>query len=588
MVKLDFKKTTNFFKKRTESTKYHLTLIALFSVTLYLNTLNNALFWDDDDFILNNKYIKSWKYISYYFSQNVISGAGLVSDYWRPILMLVFSFQWSIWGAWAPGYHLTNLVFHTICSLLVYILIHRLFKNKWLSLATATIFVIHPLQTEAVAYANSLGDSLSVFFLLLSLINYDKFLLKNPSDKYFLLKSLVLYSLAIMSKETAIIGAPISLIIYLLREKNLKISITSIRKLAKNILGHFSILIAYILLRATVLNFRNTFNLYNEQNEFTSNLFVRVMTFFKIFYNYISLIFFPKNLHMERSLQIPKSFFDPALLTGIVLFVLMFFTIIYSFKKNKKVIWFGGAWFLIGLIPISNVIVPINGLIYEHWMYFPLIGFSLFLIGICKEIRNKYYPNKHIDTIALFIVLIYFSYFSYKTYIRNNEWENPIKFYESTLQYSPNNYKLLNNLGKEYSEITNYEQAKSYYTQAIKLDGLNPVAFHNLANAHMETGDFGTAEKYYLKALELNSNFLFSKSALIKMYFENKDWDKIEILTLDHKAKYVEDYLLLFNLAQQLNKYSMANEYISKALELDPSNSNLKNLQIKNQNLISP
>src|SRR3989344_3556288 len=65
--------------------------ITLLGIVLYANTLNNQMFWDDNDFILNNQYVHNWKNIPQYFSENLIAGVGLVSDYWRPVLLMVFS-----------------------------------------------------------------------------------------------------------------------------------------------------------------------------------------------------------------------------------------------------------------------------------------------------------------------------------------------------------------------------------------------------------------------------------------------------------------------------------------------------------------
>ena len=55
-------------------------LIAL-GVAIYVHSLGNEMFWDDDDFILKNRYVKDWHYFPKYFSENLVAGSFLNSNY---------------------------------------------------------------------------------------------------------------------------------------------------------------------------------------------------------------------------------------------------------------------------------------------------------------------------------------------------------------------------------------------------------------------------------------------------------------------------------------------------------------------------
>src|SRR5580704_6339550 len=63
-------------------------LIMLTGVIAYHNCLPNEMFWDDDDFINNNRFIRDFHYWPLWFSQNLVAGSYLVSNYWRPLLLL--------------------------------------------------------------------------------------------------------------------------------------------------------------------------------------------------------------------------------------------------------------------------------------------------------------------------------------------------------------------------------------------------------------------------------------------------------------------------------------------------------------------
>ena len=190
-------------KKHLNFNRLVILVFVVVGFVIYGNTLVNQMFWDDFDFILNNQYIRDWQYLPNFFSQNVIAGAGLASNYWRPVLQIVFSFEWHTWGDFAPGYHFVNIVFHITDAVLLFFVLNLIFQKKWLSAVTALVFLVHPIQTEAVSYVNSLGDSLSVFWMLSGIWFYLQYLKKANRQYYFV--TLFLYVLALMSKETAII-----------------------------------------------------------------------------------------------------------------------------------------------------------------------------------------------------------------------------------------------------------------------------------------------------------------------------------------------------------------------------------------------
>lgn len=517
---------------------------------LYANTFGNKMFWDDNDFILNNTFVHSWQFLPQYFSQNIIAGAQLISNYWRPLLLMVFSIEWHLWGAHVFGYHLINLLFHIADALLLFYLLKSLFNRTWLAFLASLVFLIHPLQTEAVTYVNSLGDSLSVFFLLLGLNNFLFF--RQTGDRKSFWWSVVCFPLALMSKETAIIYPGLIVLVEIFikntvipsesRNQALNPAGTSrgiaytrdpsapalsnprrsvgmtLRIVFRNLWPSLAIAAFYILLRATVLNFQNTFNLYNQQNIFTAHLWVRILTFFRILWIYLGLLFYPHNLHMERSIEIANKF-SPDVIFGLLFFITLLALSIWAYKKHP-IISFGALWFLIGLAPTSNIAVPINGLLYEHWLYLPLAGFFLMIFGIIGLLPFRARAARGIS--FLFFIL-YLLFLSSTTIARNRQWRDPITFYNQTLQYAPDSYRVVNNLGMAYDDDKQFGKAIELYQRAIALDPANAVAYNNLGNAYKDSKQFDLAEQYFKTAIAKDPNFIFAYGNLINLYLsENK------------------------------------------------------------------
>ncbi len=501
--------------------------------------------------------------------------------------MTVFSLEWHLWKNWAPGYHFINSSFHITDAILLFLIFLYLFKNRWLAVLTSLIFLVHPLQTEAVTYVSGLGDSLSAFFIFSGILFYLKFRISNkqPLKSSFYFSSLLMYIFSLMSKETAIVmPVYLSLVDFFFLFENKKYSFKeALKDIGKVIWPFFVLAGLYVLLRATVLNFENSFNLYNEENAFTSNFHIRLFTFFRILTIYFGLLFWPLNLHMERTVNIALSFNSPSVIFG---FFLSLALSVFAFLKFKKfpIISFGIIWFFIGLSPVSNILVPISGLIYEHWLYLPLIGVFLSLFSLGSIIGEKYQLQKTF-LIIFVLTLIFFSFLTIK---RNRDWRNPIVFYSQTLKYSPNSYRVINNLGMAYADRKDYYTAEKMYKRAIKLDRKNPVAYHNLANLYKNSGRIDLAIKNYKIAISLDKKFFFSYNMLADLYLKHKEYEKArEIFDeyIRNNGPNINIFIVLAKISILGKKPKTALSYLEKALKIEPNNqfikisiANIKNL----------
>ncbi len=509
-------------------------LFILIGFLLYANTFNNRMFWDDDDIILNNQFVHNFD-LPKFFSENQIAGAGLVSNYWRPLLLTVFAIEWQMWGPDPFGYHLINLLFHLANTVLLYSITVKLFRKHLLSFLVSLVFLIHPLQTEAVTYVSGLADPLSTFFMFLGIIWYFKYRdLNRPTikNKYFRY-TIGSYILALLSKDTAVIMPAMLLVadfFFLPREWAIKQRLV---KVAKAIWPFFVMAGLYLLLRATALNFQNTFNVYGEENLFTESLWIRVLTFFRAMTEYWQLLFWPTHQHMERSFDIPHSLFLPDVLFGGVLTVTLIVLGIYSIKKYP-VVSFGIFWFFARLFPNSNLLFPNSGLIYEHWMYVPMIGiftsviwgFMRFAESLNEKMTNSIFSQYDYTKIAIACLVLYMLPLSAKTIARNNDWQDPITFYEQTRIYAPDSYRVNNNLAMAYADAGQHDQAISIYEQAIASNPEAAVAYHNLANSYRDTGQKDLAVKNYELAISKDPDFLFSYNGLAQFYLDEKNYDK--------------------------------------------------------------
>ncbi|MBC8030523.1 MAG: hypothetical protein H7Z16_10470 [Pyrinomonadaceae bacterium] len=130
--------------------------------------------------------------------------------FFRPLFIVSYIIDSTIWGTAPVGYHLTNALLHGLNSYLVFILTRRWTRNRSLepsttlrvSLFAGLIFLLLPSHTEAVSWISGRADLLATLFALTALVTFDSY--KQAGRLRYLAYTLVLFVLALMAKESAV------------------------------------------------------------------------------------------------------------------------------------------------------------------------------------------------------------------------------------------------------------------------------------------------------------------------------------------------------------------------------------------------
>ncbi len=502
----------------------YLVILVAAGFFLYAFNFHNQLFWDDTDWIVNNPFVHefSWENIKNLFTKNTLAGIGLTSNYYRPFLFITFLFNYILDGINPIGYHLINNLLHIGNGILIYWLLYRIFKNKFIPFWTALFFIIHPLQTEAVTYVAGRGDPLNVFFMLSALALILAY--RQNQRRLFLYFSYPLVSLALLSRETAIIFPFLLMILdisFLRSEKFWQ----ALKKSFLFALPYFLIVFIYGLMRLTVLNFENTLNFYQNPNPYSESLLIRMYTFLSILILYLKLMILPLGLHMERSATVFGALFYWQVFLPLIALVtsLIFLRRLYRNRSPGKisgynVMLFGFGWFFINLGPTSGI-TPINATQYEHWLYLALAGPLVMLFFFL----NRFMKAKKSGYAIIVILLAAGVFFSFLTIKRNILWGNPIKFYEDILKYEPASARINNNLGNFYYDKNETKKAEDYYWKAVSVEDNFPQPHFNLGSILQDRGDIRGAIVEFEKAIEIDPNFPYAYQNLAVIYAAQGD-----------------------------------------------------------------
>ncbi|MBL7070895.1 MAG: tetratricopeptide repeat protein [Candidatus Omnitrophica bacterium] len=573
-------------------------LLAVITLTVYFNSLSHSFVWDDHLTIENNDLITHVKYIPKIFVTDLyhshVEKFGLDhSNYYRPVQAVSFLIDYHIWKLNPFGFHLTNVLLHFANGVLVFFTIFFLCKSRMASLLTSILFLVHPVHTGAVNYLTGRSDILACFFLLLSFIAYvgrysiapeEKLVKKDdePDSVHNVIArkkralypiSVAMYILALLSKASVIIFPLVLALHDLTYGKRV-----SVDRGGSNRLSRFRKLRPYLLVSAVYITLRLTIFDFSPKNDVFSNISTvsaQLLTMCRTVMDYIGLLLYPADLHMERAIPLARSIFDMNSVFSILGLAFIIFLAVAAYKRSRA-IFFGIAWFLTFLIPFSNI-VPLSAQMAEHWLYIPSIGFLMIISVMLLRLQSLKIDLKF--AIAFFAVIV--SLYSFRTFMRNRDWKDDLSIYSATLKSSPKKAKMYYNIGTIYEKNKDFEKALTYYNYALNSGPEKAEIYTNIATASMSIEDYGIAEKNFKKALEIDPEHPFAHNGLGWLY--EKKGKEDEALAEYKKAVtllpgFYEAHANLGFLFDKRDMFDDAIYHFEKALSIRRNGSSCSNL----------
>ena len=184
-----------------------------FGFLAFFNAIWHPFVHDDVIFILKNPYIADLGHWYRAFSVPAVSDG--INTYYRPLLEILYRLEYHFFGPHPVGFHLFNIIIHIVNGLLLFSLLQKLGFLKHVAWVVALLFLIHPVQTEAVSCIAGISNLWMALGVLLALHAYLR--------KWYIV-SLLCFVAAFLSKEQAVMFVPMVMVIDQARgEKNFRL-----------------------------------------------------------------------------------------------------------------------------------------------------------------------------------------------------------------------------------------------------------------------------------------------------------------------------------------------------------------------------
>ena len=530
----------------------------------YFNTLFADFVSDDNIFITSNPYMKSFRFLPHFFVDDFghIGVQRVTSGYYRPLLAASYMLDYTLWGNNPFGYHLTNLIFHILVCILIFLFVQLLIKNRFIAFTSALLFSVHPVHTEAVSFISGRVDVISLAFFMLSLVLF---------LKYASVKRLILYALSLLCFLASLLTKEmvVTLPLVVICLDYLFLSQHSVKKVIKNFfrfhMGFFVVLGAYLVIRFYVVGPIFIKEVAQVGINFVpgTNPLWRLFTVIKIFTLHLRLLFFPYGLHIYYKFPPSNSLFEPIVLVGLVILLLLFFIAVKNIKRYPILV-FSILWFFITVLPISNII-PQGNIFAERFMYIPSVGFCIgigFLFSwlLKKNIRTHYLNWKKSLWIVFFLLIIALGRVTHE---RNKVWQNNFILWYDTVKASPNSEVAHINLAAAYSKINYLDNAEEEAKRAIELDPSFCQAVYCLGHIYLKKGLFDQAAEEFKRVIRMTEDSALAYNGLAIIYgIKGQYKEAIEVgLTALKKNPYLDQ--ARYNLALNYKAVGLIDEAIN-------------------------
>ena len=467
-------------------------------VYLALTVLTFTVFWqvnlydftnfDDPLYVTENSHIQSgisltgirWAFSTTY-----------ADSLWHPLIWLSLMLDNQLVGLNAGGYHITNLILHIFCTLLLFWLFNRMTGAIWRSAFIAVLFAVHPLHVESVAWIAERKDVVSAFFWMLTLCMYVYYTEKPVIKRY--LPVVFCFILALMSKPI-VVTLPVILILldywplkrFEFREGNFVLWQLK-EKIPLFILSAvFSLITIYTQYNPSIKHFPFSLRIANASVSFIT---------------YLEKTLWPRDLAVfyPYPAQLPLG-----QVLGATLLILVISALVIGAAKRLPYLFVGWLWYAITLLPVIGIVQSGEQAMANRYHYLPSIGIAVMLAwGI-----PLFFTHQNLRKIILFPAGVFFiSILSLMTWQQCGHWQNSIKLWNYNLQVTKNNYLAHNNLGIALSDEGKNEEAMNHFIEAIRLKPDFFYAYNNKGSVYVKQGRYQSAIEDFKEAIRLKPDF---------------------------------------------------------------------------------
>jgi hypothetical protein len=452
--------------------------------------------WDDPLYVTRNAEVSkglSWQGTKWAFTTGHAAN-------WHPLTWLSLMLDVQLFRVSPGPIHLTNVLFHTANSLLLFWILFRMTSALGLSAFVAGLFAVHPLHVESVAWVAERKDVLSTCLLLLTVWAYILYVRRPVLRRYLIV--FLLFGLALMAKPMAI---PLPALLILLDIWPLgRIALkTGQQKIWLQLMREkLPLLIMAIAVSAVTLIVQRHGLAMGSFEAFP--LGARVANACVSYVIYMGKMLWPSNLSPFYPFQPIASWAVAGSILG--LSGLSFLAI--RMAARHPYVMVGWGWYLVSLFPVIGLIQVGDQARADRYTYVPLIGIFIAISWAAHKVLQKRRSFEIASSIVAGVVICVLALLARSQVAY---WNNPITLWEHALESTTRNVHANVNYGFALMDRGEVSKAIMHYNEAIRIDPTFAEAHNALGVALLRQNKVDEAGGHFEKALRIKPSFWEAK-----------------------------------------------------------------------------
>jgi len=388
-------------------------LLLVTILAAYANHFHNGFHFDDQHTIVNNASIRELRNIPLFFRDATTFSAIPSNQSYRPLVSTLLAIDYRLAHGLQPfWFHLSIFALFVALTLLLALVIHHLLEsdaasssNRWIALATAAWYALHPANADAINYiivSAEVISALAVYFAFPRLREYSLYVL--PA------------AIAILAKPTAAIF-PVLFAVFRLLFPDPAAAGRRSRAGARfeEVVPPFVICGAVLLFVQHMTPRSWMAGAANAPNYLVTQPYVALL--------YFRTFFWPTGLSADYDL---KPFVTPADAHFWIGYVFAVFitevAIVAAVFRKTRMIGFGLLWFLIALLPTS--LFPLAEVMNDYRTFLAYVGLVIAISGAAALLVARLDRQRSWAKIAATcLVALFLCANAYATFQRNKVWK---------------------------------------------------------------------------------------------------------------------------------------------------------------------
>jgi len=502
---------------------------------------------------------------------------------WLPLTLWSFMLDNRFYGSNPWGYHLTNVLLHSINAVLVFLVLRRLTGATWRSLIVASLFGLHPLRVESVAWISERKDMLSSCFWMLSLWAYARYAENRPitvrgaatdgsvvrslparfSNRDFGL-ALVCFALSLMSKPMAV-TLPCVLLLLDFWPLN-RLTDSRWRSLVAEKIPFFflSALVCVVTYAGQKTAGLTSAVVTGLSLSFEARLENALVSYCR----YLGKFFWPSGLcalYPYPDHWLPSE----VLLAG--LFVLTFSALGFALRRRHPYLLTGWLWYLGTLVPVLGLVSVGAQAMADRYVYLPSIGILIVLVWGLSRLTNAWrYQRIGLGAVAGVLIAICVAL----TRQQISYWKDGISVWQRAVTVTEHNYQAHNWLGLALYSQGRFAEAIPEFEEAARLNPSFAEIYASLGRALADEGQIDEAIAACQKALTIRPGNIAAQNDLCDFLLRSRRWEEAMVQCRLAVKLAPDNATALYNLGNALalkGQYAEAVTYFRRALQIQPA-----------------